>query len=98
MIDQRSVRDIALYKCPAGTGYLRRHLLDFRQTVLFDGNIIIIVQVVDADYVHRLHGAQQFHHEIGTNEPRRTGHKDGFVSEFHIRCQHMPLYSFCTCS
>ena len=52
---------------------LRYQFLQFAEPVLFEGNIIVGIHVVDAHYDARLQVMKETLHQISANESSRTG-------------------------
>ena len=53
--------------------------LNFRKSPLFDGNIVIVVHVVQSHNVDRGLGSQKFQYQVAANEAGRTGYKNGLI-------------------
>ena len=72
---------------------LRSFLFDLLQSPMLDGHIIIVVDIVQTHDLYAIQGFQQLQHQIGADKTGCTGHQNGFSLQFHIGCQHIPLYS-----
>lgn len=77
--NQVLVRQIALDKGPARVGLFVSRFPNLTQPVFFDGDIVIVVDAVQADEVHLGHFFQQAKRQVRTDKAGSTGDEDGFV-------------------
>ena len=77
------------YKFPGRIRMLCRQTLNLLQTVFFDGNIVIIIHIVDTDNMYRLHFSQKFHHKIRTNKTSCTGYQNHLICQHYIFLSHI---------
>ena len=64
---------------------LSGQLTDLIKSVFFDRNIVIIVHIVDADYIDRRMTAQQFQYQISSDKTGSAGDKNCLVIQKYIR-------------
>ena len=88
----RLVRDVDLQEDEVGV------LQKLIQPVLLQRDLVIIVHIVDADHGDAFHLVQQTPGQEEADEAGRAGDKDRFALQLYIGFQHMPRYSFFTCS
>lgn len=74
--NQRPIGKIALDKRPAAVRLCLRKLPDLRQTILLDGNIVIVVHVVQTDDLNAINAFEQFRHQIRANKSGRSRDED----------------------
>ena len=74
-----AVCNVPLYKCPAGFRMPGRRFFNLLQAPFFDGNIVVIVHIIDAHNGYGGSNVQQLQHQIGSNEARRAGDKNRLI-------------------
>ena len=73
-VNKRTVGKISSHKLPRAIGMRSCELFDLSETVFLDGNIIVIIHVIQSDNVYAMYGTQKFHNKVGTNKTGCTGY------------------------
>ena len=73
-VNQRFISDVATNKSPFAV-----QCLYLRETEIFEGRIVIIVHIVNADDMCGWNVLHQAHGEVGANKTCCSGEQDGFV-------------------
>lgn len=92
LLNERLVRKVTFDKNPLAVRFIRK-LFDLREAVLFERNVVVVVHIVEPDEPNVLARAQQFHREIAPDEPRRPGHKDGFIIQNFIHLNNSSAFA-----
>ena len=80
VIDEGLVGEVALDELVGMPFGLRGLLLDLAQAILLERRIIVVIEVVETNYVEWLFALQEAKDEVGTYESGRAGNEDGLGS------------------
>ncbi len=72
-VDEGLVGEVALDELVGMPFGLRGLLLDLAQAILLERRIIVVIEVIEADYAERLLGIQEPQHEVGAYEAGGAG-------------------------
>ena len=79
LIDHCFVSKVAFVKLVSGFWMLCCAFLNFRKSPLFDGNIVIVVHVVQSHNVDRGLGSQKLQYQVAADEAGGSCYKNGLI-------------------
>lgn len=77
--NQLSVCDIPTDKLPSTGGLLLYQLCNATQAIFLEGDIVVVVHVIQTDNVDVFFGFQQAQDKVTANKACRSGNEDGFI-------------------